>query len=194
MNKNITATILTALAFGVYFTYTTVKWDEVKAVQAVNDQYSQAIANADNLITTRDKVLQAYNSLSEDDRARIDKMVPNSVDNIRLIIDINSIANRRGIVLRGINAQARMSGAPNGQDMAGSPSGDMPNNIISAPTLDTVSVSFNTSTSYGNFIDFMRDLESSLRIIDLTHMTMAVNDKGGYDFAVQLTTYWLRQQ
>jgi hypothetical protein len=54
-------------------------------------------------------------------------------------------------------------------------------------------VSFNVTAPYQQFISFMQDLEASLRVMDLTHLTVSANDTGTYDFGVQLTTYWLRQ-
>jgi Tfp pilus assembly protein PilO len=200
MNKNITATILIVLAVGVYFTFTQAKWDEVNAVRAVNDQYSQAIQNSDNLIKVRDKVLKDYNSLSVSDRDRLNKMVPNTTDNIRLIIDLSGVAGRRGLSLR--NVQAAAAGALSGQGsqkaVQTSPSPPPVNNAVSnslsGPVLDTVKVSFSVSAPYRQFIQFLRDLEADLRIMDLTHLTVAANDTGTYDFSVELATYWLRQQ
>ncbi|MBU6427339.1 hypothetical protein KGQ27_03870 [Patescibacteria group bacterium] len=203
MNRNITATILTVLAVGIYFTYTSAKWDEVNAVRAVNNEYSQAIANADKLIRTRDQVLQSYNSLSADDRDRLDKMVPNTVDNIRLIIDLNNVASRYNLTLRSISAQVSSGQGAQNPPSAPPPavppmmpagSGANANGSIPTPSLDTVTVSFDVTAPYAQFVQFMRDIEADLRITDLTHLTVTANDSGNYDFSVQLTTYWLRQQ
>ena len=185
MNKNIIATILIVLAVGVYLTFTRAKIDEVNAVREINGQYSQAIRNADNLIKVRDQVLKDYNSLSAEDRGRLDKMVPNTTDNIRLVIDLNSIARLRGVVLKGVKASTAASGKTDSAQKI---------DIIPTPTLDTVNISFSVSAPYQQFIEFMRDIESNLRIMDLNHLTVAVSDTGTYDFGVRLSTYWLRQQ
>jgi hypothetical protein len=39
----------------------------------------------------------------------------------------------------------------------------------------------------------MTEIESNLRIMDLTSLTMTVNDSGIYDFSVTYKTYWLKQ-
>jgi len=193
MNKNITATILIVLAVGVYLTFTRDKWTEVKAVQAVNDQYSEAIENANRLIRVRDEVLLKYNALSVADHDRLDKMLPNTVDNIRLIIDLNSVAGRRGVRLSNVKASASSeASAMNEAGTASYSSAEF--GAIPTPILDTVTVSFGVSASYREFVAFMRDLEANLRIMDLTHLTVAAGDGGDYDFGVELKTYWLRQQ
>jgi hypothetical protein len=191
MNRNVTAVILIVLAIGIYFTFTKAKLAEVRAVQAVNSEYLTAIKNADKLIEVRDKVLQDYNNLAAEDRERLIKMIPNTVDNIRLIIDLNSVALRHGFSLRNIKASA--SSATNNTVVSSarrSADGSIP-----TPVLDTVTVSFSVTAPYQRFIDLLRDLEANLRIMDVTHLTVSAGETSGtYDFGVELKTYWLRQQ
>lgn len=198
MNRNITATILIVLAVGVYFTVTKNMLADVQAVKAVNDQYTTAIAQADQLVKVRDQVLANYKSLSDDDRARLDRMLPSTVDNVRLVIDLNSVAVKHGFTLKSIQAKANSStSGPNGapqpvqsvaNSAASAASGSIPN-----PTLDSVDVSFSVTAPYLQFISFMQDLEADLRVIDITHLSVTGSDNGVYDFGVQMKTYWLRQ-
>jgi len=190
MNRNLTATILIILAVALYLTYTSGVWNDAQAVKSVNDQYVSAITNAEKLIGFRDKVLKDYNNISADDRDHLDKMLPSTVDNIRLIIDLNSVALQHGFVLKNVTASAKSAPTQNsGIASAGITSGTH----IAIPTLDTVSVSFGVSAPYQQFISLMQDLEASLRIMDVTHLSVSANDTGTYDFSVQLNTYWLRQ-
>ena len=198
MNRNITAIILIVLAIGTYVTFTRGKLAEVNAVRAVNTQYASAIANADQLVKVRDSVLKDYNNLAAEDRERLDKMLPNTVDNIRLIIDLNDFALNRGISLHNIRAAASTNSSSK-QPVAPQPqaAGGMTNaaaGMIPTPTLDTVNVSFSWTSPYQQGIDFLKDLEVDLRIMDVTHLTVAANSNGNYDFGVDIKTYWLRQQ
>jgi hypothetical protein len=168
-------------------------------VKAVNDSYTSAIDNAQKLISMRDQVLKSYNNISADDRDRIDKMIPNTVDNIRLIIDLSGVANKHNLPLKNIAAEndadsgspSALSPAPSSSSSGGSIGGSALS--INTPSLGTVTVSFSVSAPYQQFISFMQDLEASLRVMDMTHLTVSANDTGTYDFSVQLTTYWLRQ-
>lgn len=209
MNKNIIATILVVLAIGIYVTFTQEKIAEVNTIRGVNAQYVQAIQNADNLVKVRDQVLRDFSAISVDDRSRLDKMIPNTTDNIRLVIDLNSVARRRGVTLRSIKASAVGTVKNTQPNVAIVPVGASGANIpnlssegtdmistgnIPTPTLDIVNISFSVTAPYEQFIEFMRDLEANLRIMDMSHLTIAVSDTGTYDFGVQLSTYWLRQQ
>lgn len=203
MNRNLTALILIVLAVGIYFTVTKGILDEANAVASVNSQYSTAIASAMQLLSVRDKVLNDFNNISETDRGRLAKLLPANVDNIRLVIDLNNIALQHGFSLKGITAQtdAGGPGAPAAPARPPVASGGAPAAIpasaastIATPVLSTVTVSFSLSAPYQQFQSFLQDLESNLRIMDITQLSVASSDNGIYDWTVQLKTYYLRSQ
>lgn len=197
MNKNITATILIVLAVGIYLTVTQDILDSAKIIKVKNDEYSSAIDKADQLIRIRDKVLKEFNDISEVDRQRIDKILPTSVDNIRLIIDLNSLALNDGIQLSGLKATAKEAPATNPGDpqLMAPTNGNMPGSAITIATasLDTVEVTFGTTATFSQFLKFMKDLESNLRLMDITSLNVTGAEGGMYNFGVKLKTYWLRQ-
>lgn len=183
MNKNVTALILIVLAIGIYFTFTKAKFAELAEIRAVNAEYQQAIDNSTRLIKVRDEVLKSYNTLSTADKDRLNKIVPDNVDNVRLIIDVkDDIAARHGLSLRNIKTISPQPQSP----ATGSVSS-------SAGKFGTVTLSFSVSTTYDRFTAFLKDLEASLRIMDVSKLTISSNEVGTYDFTVELKTYWLRQ-
>lgn len=196
MNKNVTAVILIVLSVGIYLEFTGKVWKDAQAVGMVNKQYQEAIRNADELVSQRDKVLQEYNALSLADQDRLNKMIPTAVDNIRLIIDLNSVALRRGITLTGIKAvtseapamQTTVTPTTSGGGDVSVPS------ATSAIVPSTVTVSFGTTATYQQFIQFLRDVEANLHVMDLSSLKVSAHDDGKNDYTVELKTYWLRQQ
>lgn len=186
MNKNLTALVLIILAVGIYFTFTSSRIDELKTIRAVNAEYQTAIDNSERLVKVRDDVLKAYNALSNEDKDRLNKIVPDNVDNVRLIIDVkDDIAERHGLFLRNIKTTSPI------MQTAGAPASSAPS--APASTYGTVTLSFTVSTSYEKFLDFLKDLEASLRIMDVSKLTLATNSEGTYDFTVELKNYWLKQ-
>jgi hypothetical protein len=195
MNRNVYATILIILAIGLYFTVTQGIFTAAGIVKDSNNQYVSAIESAKKLISVRDKVLADYNSLSSEDRDRLNKIMPNGVDNIRLIIDMNNIASQHGFSLKGIKASA--SGpSKNSSGGGAAPAVSVTNSRanIGSPILEKVTVGFSVSAPYQQFISFLQDLESSLRIMDVTHLSVSSSESGVYDWNVELQTYWLRSQ
>ncbi len=201
MNRNLTSLILIALGVGLYFTFTSGLLSDAQAVRNINLQYASALNNAATLITARDQVLKQFNSIAPTDQDRLDKMLPSTVDNIRLVIDLNNVALRHGFSLNSIkagaaegsNAKAGATTLPAPAAPAGSLVSSNNSVNISTPTLDKVMISFGASATYDQFISFMQDLEADLRIMDVTHLSVTAHDNGVYDFQVQMQTYWLRQ-
>jgi Tfp pilus assembly protein PilO len=191
MNRNITALILIVLAIGVYFTYTSGQIAVINSIQAENNQYLSAITNAKKLIDLRDSVLKQYNAISDADKSRLDKIVPNNIDNIRLMIDISGIASRHGITASGITTSADTNASNSGSTQSAS----VPANPAASYNsgLSTVTVSFSVTTTYNNFIAFLQDIERSLRILDVTSITLSPSTNGTYTYGVTLDTYWLKQ-
>jgi Tfp pilus assembly protein PilO len=183
MSKNATPLILIVLAIGIYFTFTRVKIDELKVIRAVNDQYETALQNSETLVKTRDKVLKTYNQIDPINQDRLDKIVPDNVDNVRLIIDVNGVASRHNIVVK--NIKTSTSGDASGQ------TSEIDTN--NASEYNTVVLSFDISTNYQTFVAFLKDLEASLRILEISKITLKATDTGIFDYTVEAKTFWLKQ-
>lgn len=189
MNKNLTPIILVVLAVGIYFTFTQGKIEEFKEVQKVNAEYQQALDNSEKLIKVRDAVLKSYNDISPEDQERLNKLLPDNVDNVRLIIDVNGVAARHNLAVKNIKTSA----SPVNSSSATAGASQNTGRINVPNTYDTVTLSFNVTTNYETFIDFIRDLEASLRIMDISKISLNVGETGDYDYGVELKTYWLKQ-
>ena len=49
------------------------------------------------------------------------------------------------------------------------------------------------TASYDNFIAFLKDLEKSLRLVDVVSLTFTAPESSPtYDFTIGLKTYWLK--
>lgn len=184
MNKNVTALILIVIALGTYFTVTKGVINDAKAIKDTNDQYSTAIKKSDQLIKDRDEVLRRYNSISQEDRDRLDKIIPSGVDNIRLMIDMNALAVKDGVALKGVAASTISTDVDQNSPQANSGTG---------PVLSKIKIGMNVTASYRQLINFLKDIESNLRVMDVSKMTLRSSDTGVYDLNLEVITYWLKQ-
>ncbi len=190
MNRNFTALILVAIAIAIYFTYTQGTMNDNTTISDTNNQYLVAINNSKSLSSVRDTVQTQYNNISLEDRDRLDKILPTSVDNIHLIVDVSKLANQYGFALRNIKATVAQDVQSSGVQQNVTSSSSLPNISLA---LSTVNLSFDTTAPYDKFISFLQALERSLRIMDVTKLSVKANDTGAYDFNVSITTYWLKQ-
>jgi Tfp pilus assembly protein PilO len=63
-----------------------------------------------------------------------------------------------------------------------------------------MTLQFTTQTTYANFVAFMKELEASLRIVDITSLTIqpvpnssSANVEPLYRFTIAVKTYWLKK-
>jgi Tfp pilus assembly protein PilO len=195
MNKGVAPILLLILAVGIYFTFTKGKVDEIKTIKTVNAGYEEALENVEKLIKVRDGVLKTYNSIDEADRRRLDKIVPNNIDNVRLIIDVKGIGEQHGLTLRNVKTSAKSAASDTATTNTNS--GSMGSEVSaygSNPSkYETVTLSFEVAASYKSFVELLRSIESSLRILDISKISVTANETNIYDYEVELKTYWLKQ-
>ncbi len=193
MNRNITPIILLILAIGIYFTFTKAKIDELNSIKAVNNKYQEALNNAEKLIKVRDSIQKSYNDIDDVDKNRLEKMLPDNVDNVRLIIDVKGIGLQKGLALKNIKTSSP-STVNNSSSPIISPSSETGavNNAIDS--YGAVTLSFEVTTNYQNFIELLKALQASLRIMNISKISLAIDENGNYNYGVEIKTYWLKQK
>ncbi len=207
MNKNIIATILIIVGIGLYFTVAKPIFDETKSVKEVNDKLQEALTGMDEVIRIRDDINKKYNSIGEENKAKLDKMIPDSVDNIRLVIDLNNLARQKNLMLENLrvavpsgsgkqtNARTPVTSVGTTPvNMTGAVGLSGPNEFnVAEPTLDKITFSFGVKATFDQFVGLLQAMQANLRITDLTSLSMTANDQGVYEFDLQFQTYWLKQ-
>lgn len=161
--------------------------------------YNLALNNSKELQKTRDNLLEKYRNISVEDKDRLGKFLPSTVDNIKFILEIEQIANIHRMPLKNIKFEE-----VKGEDKKIIPAGNM---IISNDSMDTLPygtfpVEFVTEGDYGSFVLFLKDLERNLRIMDIKSISFKVPqslskqdnfyDPNIYSYTLKVDTYWLK--
>lgn len=168
------------IAAGIFFGFIDPSYDRIRELRAEEAQFDQALNRSKELQQVRDQLLSRYNTFAQSDLERLEKMLPDNVDNVRLVLDFDSIAARYGMRLRNIALEVDESRADRGQ--------------VGADDADYQSVvlSFSVTGDYNAFRGFLEDLEQSLRLVDVTSVTFSASPTGSYDYSVGVKTYWLK--
>ncbi len=189
----ITPLALLAGSAALFFGYVNPSYEKIIALRAEAGHIRETLASARDIQDTRDALLSKYNNFPAEDITRLSRMLPDHVDNVRLILEIESIASRYGMVMSEVQIkdQSAPSNASASFDSAGTPQ-----LRGTTDTLGTTNLSFTVAAPYGTFLQFLRDVEKSLRVVDVTslHFSPAEEAKAVdfYDFNVSLQTYWLK--
>lgn len=179
MTRIILPIILLAAALGLFVMYTNPSFQGIKQLSEQQGAYDQALNKAQQLRAVRDQLLARRASFSDEDVDKLSHMLPDNLDNIRLIIDVNNIASRHQAALSQVQLGDTSGGT--GSSLATGPSGS---------PIGTVEIGFTIRARYEDFLAFEEDLEHSLRIIDVSKIAFtSAGDTNSYSFTIR--TYWL---
>jgi hypothetical protein len=199
MIRLITSFVLIGIAVATFFVFANPLYSDISQLQVQSAFYNEALTNSKALENERDKLTAKYNTIAGDNLTKIKKLLPDNIDNIRLILEIGKIALPYGMVLKNVKynvvektdaAATSVQGAVQGGNVA----------AISNKDYGIWNLEFSTEGTYNNFLNFLRDLESNLRIVDISSITFSSDvgvrpgsflpDVYTYDFKIK--TYWLK--
>src|SRR6185437_14911262 len=84
---------LVVAAIGLFVVYTNPTYQATKALAAQVSAYNSALDKSKELRAVRDQLLSKRNTFAPSDVQKLEELLPDNVDNIRLIIDINNIVH-----------------------------------------------------------------------------------------------------
>ena len=200
------------LAGGIFFWYTKPAYDKVQGTRDTIAQYDAALNKATELQQLKQTLLMRFNAFSPADLDRLQKLLPDHVDNVRLILDLDNLAERHGLALQNVDVSSSQKQTAKGAPVIGTVGG-------SNQKYDSLTLTFGTAATYSEFVLFLTDLEASLRIVDLVSLsitpsgntafltssatnpfltsgakatTPAKSTEPLYVFNISLRTYWLK--
>ncbi len=190
--------ILIGIAVTGFLTYTDNLYKDFSNLKTEVASYNEALGNANDLKAERDKLVQKNSSFELNDLTRLQKLLPDSVDNIRLILEIEKLAAPYGMVLKDVKYESE-----NQSGTTQSPAVTVPTSSLSKldkKDYGTWTLGFTTQGTYPNFISFLKDMENNLRIVDISSIKFSSDvspvgksqSAGIYKYDFQIKTYWLK--
>lgn len=195
--------ILIGISITVFFMFADPIYTDIKELRAQEASYNEALSNSKALENERDKLTAKKNSIDPGNLIKIQKLLPENIDNIRLILEIEQIALPYGMVLKDIkySASDTVKSVASGEASAiqgGAAEQNLPRNY------GVWDLSFSTKGTYNNFLNFTRDLETNLRIVDISSIAFSSDTASGspgassslslesYKYDFKIKTYWLK--
>jgi len=81
--------IFVIVAIGLFFGYVDPVYDDVKVLRAEEARFIDALDRSKELQQIKDQLLAKYNTFSSADLERLQKLLPDNVDNVRLVLDLD---------------------------------------------------------------------------------------------------------
>lgn len=188
--------IVLVFAIALFFMYVKPTYSgPISTTRAQISSYNDALVAAQRFQQKEAQLTQERAQIPSDSLARLSAFLPDGVDNVQLILDLDALAARSGMTLSDFNTQGGSSAPANSTPP--SSGGSIPTlgqqNALQAnsPT-DSLSLTFKATGSYSAFRTFIAGMENSLRQMDITDLQVTQSNTGVYSYAVTVRIYWLR--
>ncbi len=167
-------------SIGGFVVYTIPTYADVKTIGVQKTEYLDLLQSARTLAEKRDQLLQIYNGISPDEIARLEKMLPQNPDNVKLILEIDALAKNQALSLQNVKIKEASEG-------------NAKNKTVKNADIGTLTLEFTTVGPYSGYVNFINILEKNLRIMNIKKVSfLAPDDKANYQYQTTVETYWVK--
>lgn len=188
----------------LFFTVVNPIYGDVKNLRTEVATYNIALDNSKELQSTRDGLVDTYKHITQENRERLEHFLPNTVNNIKFILEVERIANLHSMSIKNIKFDANKATPQDTKTT--NPTSNTTVITANDPSTNqpygTFPIEFTTEGNYDTFVLFMKDLEHNLRLVDVKSVAFSVpppTDKPGqgadpsiYTYTIKVETYWLK--
>jgi hypothetical protein len=175
--------LLILIAIGLFFGYIHPTYTgNVAALRAEIGSYDAALLAAAEFAEKENELLAEQSAIPTEGMERVEAFLPDGVDNVQLILDLNALAARSGLTLSDFDTSDPTAGESGGDRL----------DLSSDSPVDSIDLSVSAIGEYSSFRTFLKGVELSLRPMDLVELTIGDSPTGVYDYDMTFRIYWLR--
>jgi hypothetical protein len=176
------------IAIVLFFTYISPTYsNKIIPAQQKIASYDSALAASSAFTAKENDLLQKRNAISPDNITHIETFLPNGVDNIQLILDLNALAARSGILLSDFSVHSNQQDAGQGSTSAATPTPFLQSSSLT----NSLDLSVTATGTYTAFQSFLQATEQSLRPLDVVQLSLKDSKTTVYSYNVTFRIYWL---
>ena len=105
MFRNIISLIFVAAAVVLFLNWTQPVIVDIKNLISQENILNSTLSELKELQELRNDIMEEYNSISESDLEYLNKFLPSESNSIELVIEIDNIAKRNGLLLKNIDVK-----------------------------------------------------------------------------------------
>jgi len=178
------------IAIGIFFAYVSPTWNgPIATTRAAIEADKKTIAAAKEYAEKQNELASARNEIDPANLERLAVFLPDSVNNVGLILDINALAARSGLALSNIDTLNAPRAAENGGTYVGEGGGAL---SARSDPVSLVDLSLSAIGTYTGLQSFLLGLEKSARLLDVRDIVVKGSDTGVYTYQMNVRLYWLR--
>lgn len=171
------------ISAGIFFGYVNPTWNgSIAATKAAIARDNSVLTAAKQYAKQQNQLASERNAIPAADLTALENLLPDSVDNVQTILDLNAIAARTGLSLTSANVAQSGSGS-------GSQSG--PAASSASGTVGSVDLTLDATGTFSALQGFLQEVESSQRLLDVENLSVSGSDTGVYTYVMLVRLYWL---
>lgn len=185
MYRLLTPILAFIVAFTLFFTFIQPTFDEYKRIDTEVADYEQALQSAQRLQERVNELIADKNAIAQSDLERLMTLLPNSVDEVGIVLTLDELSSRHELALEKISVQSSRShgGAAPAAKASFAFDDELEDNreetradgtVVRKVTdsIETIMLSFNVTGEYNNFKALLSDLEGSLALMDISELSI----------------------
>lgn len=153
--------------------------------QAQIKSYDSALKAADDFNAKENELASQYNAIPRESIARLMAYLPDGVDNVQMILDLNALASATGVRLSDFNIKSSETATTDQSK------GQIALQSGSSAT-ENITIGVKATGTYSAFRAFLNGIEHSLRPLDLIQINVSPTPTGVYSYELTFRIYWLR--
>ncbi len=194
MSKIITPIILFIVSVGLFFTYIKPAYGTLLKLREQSARLDLAIAESDVLLEKHTDLVKKYNNISDINKKRFKQFLPDALDAVGIIIDMDFLATKHNLNIRTFEVPVMKDvNVGNRNKRKASNNSEDENNPVKSATF-----TIECDGNYDDFKKFLLDIERDLLLLDMTELNISVSDitePGAVMetvYSVKLQTYWFK--
>jgi len=182
MGRFIFSLITILISVAVFVVIVIPRFNGIKELRNEQAELVSAVSSGADLRVRRDELTRQYNAVSQNSLAKLKSLLPDSIDNVKLILELDALARTYGLPIQNVRVREVEDTTVTQQST-----------VVTDSRYGTTRLELTLEGRYDRFRSFLEDMEKSLRLIDVESVTFtAPEDETVYTYIITLRTYWLR--
>lgn len=195
MISRVLPVILIIFSIGIFFLYISPTYrDSILPLKAQIDQSNKALAAAEEFNNKQTQIAAERARIPRDGIDKLEQYLPDGVDNVQMILDLNALAQRSGVTLSNFGIKENKQVTQTVASPMG-PTESTNGSLLNGPKTkgtESLDLSVTATGTYSAFRTFLYGIEHSLRPLDITQIVVTESKTGVYSFDMTLRIYWLK--
>ncbi len=188
MNNLLPPFIALVISLGIFFGYVKPAWQgPITTVKTAISNNKSALDAAGEYKKRQNTLASELKAINADSLSKLNIFLPDSVDNVGLIMDISALMGRSGLSIG--NIDVKDSSATTGSNStAATKTGDLSSGVNKVKSID---LSLSMTGTYASLQAFLSGIEKSTRLLDIREIVVTGSDTGSYNYKIVIRLYWL---